>query len=441
MFNDERINQACGNIYCRGILGAVVYALLFGVARALFLGGFRLSMFLTEAAIILTGAVILLVGLIRWGFSREERVGFERHTYYLTAGKVFVVAALAGYALSIPLRGRVTGDYPVNELILHLETLGCVYFFFAFKHRKVSFNYTFIDEPSGVYYRRVFLNIGKLAGILAVPFAVAALLDFGMHGSLWFVLAVLLSYIASVVGLGLDYLLFSVLEKMNYDEEFPRSLKKGTVAAFALAFGAKLVAAGLSIAQAVVLNFPLTEVGKVLAAFSTAINRWSYPLLIVTALALCFLMEQVGHSKRVRVGVCGYLTVQAVDLALRTVRTTVVVLLERTGPDPLVMRQYTDLLTWWSFLVWLLCLVFTCIMLYGLIRDGGASRHLWWSAVITVACQAVGLFLVSQNMTVANALVLGLGGAAALGLQVLLLAKGTLRGSQTAEDDPARMNS
>ena len=427
MFNDERIDQACGNMYCCGIFWAVVYTVLFGTVRLLYRGEFRLSMFLTETAIILTGAVILLVGLIRWGVSGDERVAFERHRYYLTAGKVFVVAALVGYALSIPLRVRVTDDYPVNELLLHLEALGCVYFFYAFKRRQVSFNYTFIDEPNGVYYRRVFLNIGKLAGILAVPFAVAALLDFGMHGSLWFVLGVLFGYIASVVELGLDYLLFSVLEKMNYDEEAPRSLKKGTVAAFILALGARLVAAGLSIAQAVVLKFPLTEVGRVMAAFSTAIVRWSYPSLIVIALALCFLMEQVGHSKRVRVGVCGYLTVQAIDLALRTARTAAVVLLERYAHDPAVMRQYTDILTLWSFLVWLLCLVFTCIMLHGLIRDCGAVRHLWWSAVITVACQAVSLFLVSQNMTVANALVLGLGGAAALGLQVLLLTKGELR--------------
>ncbi len=431
MFRDERIEQACGNIYSRGILLAVLYTLLFWAARVITFGVYYLPMFLTEAVIVLTGAGIWLVGLVRWGFSREERANFERHTYYLTAGKVFVVAALVGYAISIPLRARVTEDYAVNELILHLETLGCVYFFYAFKRRRVSFNYTFIDDPSGGYYRRVFLNIAKLAGILLVPFSMAAMLDLVLHRSFVFFLAILLSYVTSVVGFGLDYLLFSVLEKMNYDEETPKSLKKGTIVAFILALGAELVTVALTITEAVVLKFPLTEVGRVLAAFSAAIVRWSYPSLIITALALCFLMEQVWHSKRVRIGVCGYLTVQAIDLALRPVRTAIIVVLERRYFD--LIRQYTDFLTLWFALVWLLCLIFSCVMLHGLIRDCGASRHLWWTAAITVACQAAGLFFVSQNMTVVNAIAVGLGGLAALGLQVALLAKGNLRGGQGNE--------
>lgn len=433
MFRDERIEQICGRVYRGGVFWAVMYALLFGAARLIFRGEFRLSMFLTEAAIVLTGGAILLIGLLRWGFSREERVDFERHSYYLTAGKVFVVAALVGYALSIPFRARVTDDYAVGELILHLEALGCVYFFYAFKRHRVSFNYTFIDEPRGIYYHRVFLNIGKLAGILAVPFSLAAWLDYVMHGSLLFLLAVLLSYIVSVVELGVDYLLFSVLEKMNYDEESPMGLKRGTLVAFLFALGATLVAAVLSVAARVVMEFPLTEMGRVVAAFSNAINRWSYPLLIVTALAFCFLMEQVGHSRRVRAGVCGYLAVQALDLAMRAMRNTVVIMLDRHYGDPLVIQQYTNLLTLWSFLVWLVCLGFTCVVLHGLIRDCGADRRLWVTAVIPVVCQAVGLFLVSQNMMVVNALVIGLGDVAAIGLQVLMLAKGPLQAEQVID--------
>ena len=219
MFDDERINYESGRIYRRGILLAVLYTLLFTVSRLLLTRGFGgITHYLTEGAVVLSGVVILLVGWIRWGFSRDERSRFEEHRYYLTAGKVFLVLALAGYAVSIPFRARVTNDYPVNELIINLETLGCVYFFFSFKRREVSFNYTFIHERGWSYYRRVLLNIAKLAGILLIPYGVASLLDLWLYGSFTMYVALLLGYIYSAVGLGLDYFLLSLLEKLNYDE-------------------------------------------------------------------------------------------------------------------------------------------------------------------------------------------------------------------------------
>ena len=390
MFNDERINSTCGAIYRRGILLAVLYTALFGGARILLTGGFRLSRFLTEAAILAAGGIILLIGLIRWGFARDERAVFEKHNYYLTAGKVFVVAALAGYAVSIPLRMEVSNDYPVNELILHLETLGCVYFFFAFKRNSVSFNYTFIDEPNGGYYRRVLINIAKLAGILLVPFWGAAMLDLMMHQSFPNFLVILAGYAASVVELGLDYLLLSALEKMNYDEESPKGLKQGTRVAWVLVCIAVGITAALQIGQMVCLRFPMTEVGRVMMAFSTALNRWSYPTIIITALALCFLLEENLHSKWVRAGIGGYLAVQAADLALRSSRSAIVMFLERTHEDDYtVMAGFMDVLSVWAFAVWLVSLVFTCLWVYGMVRDGRA-RPVLWATVILVAVSYLG---------------------------------------------------
>ncbi len=432
MFHDERINQTCGRIYQSGILLAVLYTALFTSGRLIFTGGFGgLMHYLTEAAVLLFGVGILLVDLIRWGFSRDERAVFERHTYYLTAGKVFIIAALAGYAISIPLRARVSNDYPVNELILHLETLGCVYFFFAFKRHEVSFNYTFIQEQGWGYYRRVLLNIGKLALILLLPFATAALLDLALHHSFFMYLAILMGYVYSVIGLGLAYFLLSLLEKLNYDEESVKNLKKGTLVAWILALAVEGITVLLAVIQAVVVEQPQLmgniPMGTVLAIFSTVINRWSYPCLIITALALCLLVEQVSYSKWVRWGICGFLTVQAIDLVMGMLRTSVVVALERHMRDGMAAQRFAELTTYWSFAVWLISLTFTCLWIYGLIRDCGAGKLLWLTVGLAVVCQAVGIFFGSQSMNVAYAVTVSGGGLIAAVIRLAILTKGSLR--------------
>lgn len=423
MFCDERINQACGKIYSRGILLAVLYTALFAAARVLLTGGLRLSHFLTELAILATGVIILLVGLIRWGFARDERRIFEKHNYYLAAGKIFVVAALAGYAVSIPLRLRVGNDYPVNELILHLETLGCVYFFYAFKRESVNFNYTFIDGTNGSYYRRVFLNIAKLAGILFIPFLAAGIMDLAIHQSPGYFLNILVSYVTSVVGLGLDYLLLSVLEKLNYDEESPRALKKGTTVALYLAIGAEAMSALLTVAQGFLLRFSLvSDMGKLMQTITTVIVRWAYPCIIITALGLCFLLEQTRRSRWIRVGIGGLLILQTVDLALTPVKSVLMLTMERLHTsDNQLLPLYADVMNVWSFLLWLGILGFTCVVIHGLVRDFRAPRLLWLTVALIPLCYGLGIFFVSQGMYMARALAVNAGGVLVSLWQLVLL--------------------
>lgn len=438
MFNDERINYESGRIYQWGILWAVLYTVVFALSRLLFLGnaeGVSVSLFVSEIAVIASGTVILFVGLIRWGVGRDERHIAEKHRYYLTAGKVFLIAAVAGYALSIPLRSNSgLNDYAINELLLQLEVLGCVYFLFAFKRRQISFNYTFIGEPNRVYYLRVLQNIGKLALALLIPFGVASALDFFSHMSAVYFLAIWAAYIITVYDLGLCYLILSLLEKLNYDEEAPRNLKRGTFIAFILAILKQAEVFFCQTLAAWVAQYGMTgelpagvTFGELLAAFSATAREASYPALVVAALALCLLMEQAHRSRRVRIGVCGYLVVQAVDLVLGVFRSAVMVALERYMEDPSTIRFYGNLTTYWSFAVWLISLAFTCLWIHGLIRDCGASKLLWLTVGLVVVCQAMGIFFGSQSMNLAHTLTVGGGALLAMAGRLVILKTGSLR--------------
>lgn len=443
-FDDERINYESGRIYQWGIFWAVLYTALFTLSRLLFLGnaeGVSVSLFVSEITVIAFGTVILLIGFIRWGVSKDERGITEKHRYYLTAGKVFLIAAVAGYALSIPLRSNSeVNDYAINELLLQLEVLGCVYFFFAFKRRQISFNYTFIQETGWGYYGRVLKNIGKLALVLLIPFGAASTLDFLSHMSAVYFLAIWTAYAITAYDLGLCYFLLSLLEKLNYDEESPKSLKRGTFIALIVAIGKQAEVFLCQVLASWVAQYAMTEelpagvtFGQLLAAFSSAAREAAYPALMAAALALCFLMEQVSHSKWVRRGVCGYLAVQSVDLALGVLRTSAVVALEQYMEDPSAVRLVAELTNYWSFAVWLVSLFFTCLWIYGLIRDCGASKHLWLSVGLTVVCQAVGIFFGSQSMNLAYALTVGGGVLLAMVVRLILLKWGSLRTVDTVE--------
>lgn len=434
-FYDERINYESGRIYQWGILWAVLYTAVFALSRLLFLGnteGVTLSLFIAEITVIGFGAVILLIGLIRWGLGRDERCVAEKHRYYLTAGKVFLIAAVAGYALSIPLRSQSElNDYPINELLMQLEVLGCVYFFFAFKRRQISFNYTFIHETGWGYYGHVLRNIGKLALYALIPFGAAAVLDLLTHMSTLYFNAIGIAYALTVYDLGVGYFLLSLLEKLNYDEESPKNLKRGTFIALIVAIGKQVYVFLCQILAAWVAQYGMTQelpagvtFGELLATFSSAAREASYPALVATALALCFLMEQTHHSRRVRVGVCGYLTVQAVDLVLAVLRNAVII---HYAQSPHMAQTFAEYTTYWSFAVWLVSLAFTCLWISGLIRDCGASKLLWLTVGLVVVCQAVGIFFGSQSMNLALTLTVGGGALLAMVGRLIILKTGNLR--------------
>ena len=438
MFNDERINYESGRIYQWGILWAVLYTAVFALSRLLFLGnteGVSLSLFISEIAVIASGTIILLIGLIRWGFGRDERRVAEKHRYYLTAGKVFLITAVAGYALSIPLRSHSgLNDYATNELLMQLEVLGCVYFFFAFKRRMISFNYTFIHETGWGYYGHVLRNIGRLALYALIPFGAAAVLDLLTHMSTLYFNAIGIAYALTVYDLGLCYFLLSLLEKLNYDEESPKNLKRGTFIALIIAIGKQAEVFFCQILAAWVAQYGMTQelpagvtFGELLAEASTDAREASYPALVTAALALCFLMEQTHHSRRVRIGVCGYLVVQSVDLVLAVLRSAVMVALEHNTEDPSAIRLFGNLTTYWSFAVWLISLAFTCLWIHGLIRDCGASKLLWLTVGLVVVCQAVGIFFGSQSMNLAMTLTTGGGALLAMAGRLVILKTGSLR--------------
>ena len=402
MFYDERINHECGKIYRWGICGATMITALYGVFRGMHLhsiGHLYMAYLLTELSIVVCGVIILLVGVFRFGGQRDERNVYEKHQFYLGAAKVFLVTGLAGYAVSVPISwSRPVDDLPVNFLIIFLEVIGAIYLFYSFKTREINFNYTVIGEDKKTYYSHVHKNMGKLSGILFIAFLFASTLGIMLHGSVLQFIGIWLAYLWSCVGLSLEYLFISWIEKRSYDEETPSGLKKAIVIAGIAMLISRLMVVGVNLWYVVVATGDLQAypaAGAYLARISYARLGVGYYFSVLAALALSHFMTQTRAGKKSSRAVRGVIIMSVVSLLMDLGQRLFVMVASEA-----VMQWYAEHVNYLTFGIFIINFILICKAIKGLIDEFQAMRILWILPVARILAFAFRLFFVSQSLQV-----------------------------------------
>ena len=402
MFYDERINHECGRIYRWGIGGATAISALYGVFRGIHLrsiGDLHIAHLLTELSIVICGSIIFLIGAFRFWGQRDERSEYERHQYYLDAAKVFLITGLAGYAVSVSVSwNRSVSDLPVNFLIVFLEVLGAIYLFYAFKTRDINFNYTVIGEDKRTYYAHVFDNMKKLSGVLFVVFLFASILGIALHGSLMQFISIWLAYLWSCVGLSLEYLFISWIEKRAYDEETPVRLKQATVIAGIAMLVSRLIVSGVNLWYVHVATGDLQlypAAGAYLARISYAKLGMGYYFSVLAALALSHFLIQIKRGKKTLRAVRWVIIMSMVALIMDLGQRLFVVVASEA-----VMQWYAEHVNYFSFGMTVIHFLLICKAIKGLIDEFQATRTLWILPAVCVAAFVLKLFLVSQSFLV-----------------------------------------
>lgn len=407
MFFDERINAECGKMYQRGILYATILTAFFGALRAVelyALNAWQARYLLTELTIVISGIVILLIGLARFGRQRDERVIFEKHRYYLNAGKAFLLLALSGYVIYVPFSLEGSADsMPPNQLILMLESLGCIYFFYHFKNKGINFNYSFIEQEN--YYGRVFANIGKMAGILAIAFSASLMIDFVLHHSIVNFLVITLAYLFSVLGLGAEYLFISWVERVSYHHENEAALNKGTL----IALIAYLIIQGelcsLDCVYYAVMENGLQlfdSIGEVLAAISMIRLQLSLLSTVLWSICLCCFMTQIKKSKLAYRAIRAMLILSAISIVwtlfLRYYVIRFIDMIMLQTQDTLLFHRMLTALNTVAYLMNICSLIFLWIFVIGLIAHIKLPRGIITVPVLQSAAILMIWFLQSQNL-------------------------------------------
>ena len=401
MFHDERINAECGKIYKRGILLAVLVTLAYALSRTVTLaiqGTLQVVFTYTEFVILLYGGGILLTGIFRFYKDRDERVEFEKHTFYKKAAKSFVITVFGAYILTIPFTtAEMLGGQPHNHLLILLEVIGCLYLFCAFKSKDININYSFIAENGWQYYRRVLLNIGVLSLGLFPPFVLSASWELVLHNSPAGAITVLLAYVSSALGLSIEYLFISVVEKASYNSLDGCRFALGTRIAMLVCLAVEF---SLFVMQGIYVHFvtgnlqEIPNAGSIIAYVSQQRLRIEMLLAVLIGLAISQMISQI-QKETLLYTVC---RIQILILGLSAIEATLSSIWYRILSDEairMVANTVTPILNFVSFLI---TLTMWILFVYALIKELRCSKILWLIPVLHVLVNAVTIFLTSQNL-------------------------------------------
>lgn len=408
MFNDERINAECGKIYSRGILLAVLLTLVYAAVRTAVLviqDSLVSVLTYTEAVILIVGIGILVTGALRFRKDGDERTAFERCSFYKKAGRSFIIAVLGTYILTIPFTSEeMLGGEGYNQLLSLLEIVGCLYAFYAFKTRDINFNYSFIAESTGVYYRRVLKLVGGLWLSLLAPFFIAAVWMLVTRQSWLGAFAILLAYFSSAAGLSVWYFFISLVEKTSYDSMGDGRFALGARIAALACLVVELVTALLMCSYVYYATGDLRaisggrNIGALIAAIATVRLRLEFILIVLVGLALSRILPQIRKGGLLY-AVC---RVQLILLALNVIVKTLRPILYRAYSDESIRFIATTVVQWRERLSLLTALVMWTLFIYAAVRELGVSRVLWAIPVLRTVAAAVNIFLTSQNMLFAG---------------------------------------
>ncbi len=235
IFNDERINSGRGKVFRETLIFALVFTAFYIAVYMIPLFSTLVvskailrSTFLTWIGSLLVLIIIIAIGELRYlDAKKDEMRDSQKCAYYDKAFIIFIYSAICIYCINIAL---ILANYrmaiaflPHNDYISKLLLTGGIFLIMRLKSRKITLNYTVIDEGNKTYYRRIFKNILKLGEMCAMftgfSLAVYVFILFPTGNfnerTLSLMMTVLVTGLESWITLSLYYLMISASEKIS----------------------------------------------------------------------------------------------------------------------------------------------------------------------------------------------------------------------------------
>ena len=401
MFNDERITIESGKIFKKANVLAIIISVLFLFARICVYikhnDPMSVGLFSTEILTILTASIILLYGELAFKDSvKDERILTEKNLYYSKHGKTLLIWILVGYSISmISSFNRSLSDVAPNYIIFIFQSLGAVYFYYMFKKNQININYTFIENDKKSYYKHVWKLIGYLALIISLVYLSCGLIALIIYQTLGHFLVFVLAAITSIIGLGLQYLFLSFLEKKDYDIEEdkikPAFLISGIIVV--ITYLTSAICSGIVIYVA--NNGLVQEMGSYLAYATNVKNNIGFISTTYLGVSLSYLLSYCLKNKNIKKTIMLFFIMLFVSTLSSIVTTTAIFFIL----DDMILLKYYQINTYINTAMQLAFIVIFGLLVYFIIKEKELKKSLILIPIIELILFFVAIFLSTQGDT------------------------------------------
>lgn len=400
MFNDERITIESGKIFKKANIITIIISMIFLIARMcvyiVHKDNISFGIFSTELCAIITATVILLYGEFAFRSEvKDERAITDKYRFYSKHGKTLLIWILVGYAISmIDSFRRSLSDVPPNHIIFVFQTLGVVYFYYVFKKNQININYTFIENDKKTYYKHVWKLIGYLSLIIIAVYMSCGMISLLIYQSWEYLLAFMFAAITSILGLGLQYLLLSFLEKKDYDNDKNKVSISFLISGLIVA-GTYLITAICSGVTVYVANNGLvSQLGSYIAYATQLKNNIAFITTTYLGVSLSYLLAYCVKNKAVNKMIFVYFVMLYVttlsslvfNIPLHFIKSENEVIYYQT-------MLYVNTVLSFSFVI-----IFGLIV-YFLIKEKRYNKKIIIIPIIEFICFFVGIYLSTQGNT------------------------------------------
>ena len=430
MFYDERIERERGrisrNIMIVSIIGAIIYGTLnlSNMLLCLEKPTFRHFLHLgEEAAIILSGIIILAIGTFKYFLPFDERKRSERDIFYSKAITAHLYAVFSVWAFLMPL----TLLYPLPSINFYALPYDyglyllffpiVVYCVYSFKKQAIYFNYSIIESED--YYKNVFKNIARFGlrvlVLLAISFSTLcfSVIFTNIRPEKFFscALSIILTFVFCFAGACVLYLMLSALEKTSYDNE-EKLISRATVISFVTSVSLIFAISVIALAASFYINSLLNEdirtfemlgitVGELVARVNYVINGIKTLCLLSLTLSLAYLRYEycrIKESKLLSFSAAAFLCVNAIrGFLLACFQIIIVIATQLVNDNGILLHTLSQIYSNISYIASLLELILIAIMIIALVRDGTIHKANIASVPVFALFACVLIFLMTQT--------------------------------------------
>lgn len=297
---------------------------------------------------------------------------------------------------------RINMDFKTNYIIHTYEVLGILCFYYYFKKNDININYSFIENDNKTYHKHVWKNILKLFIFLIVTYLICGGISVVVYNNVKSFIKFFIAGNVSIIYLGGMYLLLSYFEKIDYDNNDNKLIKKPFIIIellfFILSIISEVIQFGYNLLIYHHLNSTVYDILQVLQEYTYSL---SYYINILFILLFSFLLSYLKKTKKIKI-VISLIFIVFLSSYMHTIlgQTMRAALINGSIINSLKVVTISEILMIYSYIgifISVLDLPLIILLTIFLIKDYKYPKYILIFSIAIPAIHFINSFLINKN--------------------------------------------